>query len=249
MRSTGSAIEIPAPGARVTLPLHVLAHVGQPRERVVVTLRWRDGTTLALPFTTLRGADGRGLLIASLDWTNEVGPLPQPRTQPAILELRTRARALLARQQVTVVSPRDPATRKILLYWVLGAQVYRIGQPRYILRTPRIGTAALQELLWGPGPRNFAGFTTALPTPQQVLSYPGRRSDWGPRVTVRSLSIRNGVAWADFSREMQSYGGGSLRVSLIYRQISATLAQFPTVRQVCIAIDARSEGCAGILQP
>src|SRR5690349_22671155 len=36
-----------------------------------------------------------------------------------------------------------------------------------IPRTPQIGTAALSELLWGPGPPNLAGFTTAIPTPEQ----------------------------------------------------------------------------------
>lgn len=112
--------------------------------------------------------------------------------------------------------------------------------------TARIGTAALNELLWGPSPPNLAGFTTTIPTPEQVLSYSGRAPGWGARVTLRSLTIVDGVATADFSQEMRAYGGGSLRVRLIRQQISRTLLQFPTVREVRIAIAGQTEG---VLEP
>jgi spore germination protein GerM len=98
----------------------------------------------------------------------------------------------------------------------------------------------------GPGPPNLAGFTTSLPTPEQVLSYSGRAPNWGPRVTLRSLKIENGVATADFSRELQAYGGGSLRVRLIRGQITQTLMQFPTVREVRIAIEGQTQA---VLEP
>jgi spore germination protein GerM len=65
-------------------------------------------------------------------------------------------------------------------------------------------------------------------------------------VTLRSLTITNGVATADFSRELQAYGGGSLRVMLIRQQISRTLLQFPTVRLVRIAVEGQEEG---VLEP
>jgi hypothetical protein len=180
-------IEVPAAGAQVTLPVHILARVGQPGQPVVAALRWQDGTELAKPFTTLRGEDGRGLLATSLDWTAESQP-PQPATQPA----------------------------------------------------------ALDELLWGPPPGNLAGFSTALPTPEQVLSFAGRGADWGPRVTLRGLTIVNGVATANFSREMAAYGGGSLGVRLIREQITRTLQQFSTVREVRIAVEGQTEG---VLEP
>lgn len=241
-----TAIQIPAAGTRATLPLHILARVGQPGEVVTATLRWQNGTYLSQAIRTLRGPDGRGLLVGSLDWTHEVGPLPEPSTQAATLELRLRNGRVLARQTLTIVNPHDPAVRTILLYWVLGDRVYPRGQPRSILRTTRIGTAALEELLWGPGPRNFAGFTTALPVPPQVLSYTGRQAGWGPRVTLRKLTIVDGVATADFSRELKAYGGGSTRVQLIRQQITKTLLQFPTVRQVRIAIEGQTDG---VLEP
>jgi hypothetical protein len=236
-------IEIPAAAATVTLPLHILARIGQPGEEVVALLRWQDGTELTHSFTTLRGEDGRGLLIDSLNWPGESQP-PEPATQPATLILRSTAGDLLASQQVTVLSPDDPDAREISLFFVLGEKT-RAVQVR-IPRTQAIGTAALEDLLWGPPPPNLAGFTTAIPTPQEVLSYPGRQPDWGQRVMLRKLTIVDGVATADFSREMQAYGGGSLRVTLIRQQITQTLVQFPTVNEVVIAIEGQTES---VLQP
>ncbi|HYP21907.1 MAG TPA: hypothetical protein VEY08_17695, partial [Chloroflexia bacterium] len=43
-------IEIPAAGARVTLPLHILARVGRPCEEVTAKLVWQDGTELSQDF-------------------------------------------------------------------------------------------------------------------------------------------------------------------------------------------------------
>jgi spore germination protein GerM len=65
-------------------------------------------------------------------------------------------------------------------------------------------------------------------------------------VTLRKLTIADGVATADFSKEMQAYGGGSLRVSLIRQQIEQTLKQFATVRKVVIAVEGQTDG---VLQP
>lgn len=236
-------IAIPAAGERVALPLHILAQVGTPGGQLIVRLRWQDGTELMRVLPVLRGADGQGLLIGNLNWMNE-GPPPNPASQPATLELLSEAGQLLARQPITVLSADDPDTQAIAVYWVLGEQV--AATQLRVPRTPRIGAAALEALLWGPAPPNLAGFTSALPTPEQVLSYAGREASWGPRVTLRGLTIADGIATADFSRELRAYGGGSLRVSLIRQQITRTLLQFPSVREVRIAIEGRTEG---VLEP
>ncbi len=238
-----SLIAIPAAGARLTLPLHILAHVGQPGGQVVARLRWQDGTELLRVFPVLRGADGQGLLIGNLNWMNE-GPPPQPPTQPATLEILSTSGEVQARQGITMLSAADADTQVVKVYWVLGENV--VATQQRVPRTPRIGTAALNELLWGPSPPNLAGFTTALPTPEQVLSYPGRQPGWGERVTLRSLTIVNGVATADFSKELNAYGGGSLRVRLIREQITQTLKQFPTVSEVRIAIEGQTKN---VLEP
>jgi hypothetical protein len=236
-------IEVPAAGERVVLPLHILARVGEPGDQVLASLRWDDGTELAQAFTTLRGEDGRGLLIDSLNWPGESQP-PELPSQPATLELRTVAGDLLARQTVTVLSADDPGTQEITLYFLLGESLQPVQ--RRIPKTSGIGAAALEELLWGPSPPNLAGFGTALPTPAEVLSFSGREPDWGPRVTLRKLTVQDGVAVADFSQEIRAYGGGSLRVSLLRQQIVQTLEQFPTVQEVIIAVEGETEG---VLQP
>jgi hypothetical protein len=236
-------IEIPAAGERAVLPLHILARVGQPGDQILASLRWEDGTELPQTFTTLQGEDGRGLLIDSLNWPGESQP-PEPPSQLATLTLRSAAGDLLAQQTITMLSPSDPDTQEITLYFLLGEDLQPLQ--RRIPKTPAPATAALEELLWGPSAPNLAGFGTALPTPQMVLSYFGRGPDWGPRVTLRSLTVHDGVATADFSQEMNAYGGGSLRVSLLRQQIVRTLEQFPTISNVIIAVEGETED---VLQP
>ncbi len=238
-----SPIELPAVGSHATLPLHIMARVGVPGQLLAVALRWQDGTTLRSALTALRGEDGRGLLIGSINWMQESQP-PQPPSQWAMLEISDARGAILARQGVFMLSAADPDTRVVQLYWVLGDQVTPFE--RHIVSTPRIGAAALEELLWGPPPPNLAGFETALPLPSEVLSYAGRESDWGPRVRLLSLNIVDGVATANFSQELRAYGGGSLRVHFITEQIRQTLLQFPSVHTVRIAIEGRTDG---VLEP
>jgi hypothetical protein len=241
----GEAIELPRPGAALVLPIHILAHVGEPGQQLSARLIWDDGTELVQSYTTLEDPEGGGLLVDSLDWTMETQP-PEPPTQPATLTLRNEAGDSLAEVEVTVLSPEDPDTARIDLYWALGELLE--SEQRRVLDTGDLPATSLEELLWGPPPRNLAGFGTAIPTPEEVLSYPGREDDWGVRVRLRSLTIENGVATADFSKEMRAYGGGSARVQMIRDQVSQTLMQFqePAIDQVKIAVDGETEG---ILQP
>jgi len=236
-------IDIPAAGSRATLPLHILARLGRPGERVVAALRWQDGTELARTYTLLEGEDGNGLLIESLWWEGKP-PTAFPPTQPATLQIRTPEGAVLARQEITILHPDDPEVQTVTVYFLREEDLIPVQV--HIPRTVRVGTAALEELLWGPPPDAPAGLGTALPLPPEVLRYPGRGPDWGPRVRLLSLTIQDGVALADFSRELRAYGGGSLRVMLIRQQIARTLLEFPTVREVVIAIEGETEG---VLEP
>jgi Sporulation and spore germination len=233
-----NTIEIPAPEARVTLPLHVLARAGWPGENLSVTLRWADGSRLIRTSAVLHGEDGRGVLIDCLDLPPEYLPR-HPWTQAAQLEISDVRGAILAKRSVRVLHPDDPDTREIKLYWVVGASLKT--ELRRIPNTSVLDAAALHELLWGPGVYNSAGFTTMLPTPEQVLTFSGRTADWGPRVMLRSLRVVDGIALADFSKELHAYGGNSLRASLIHGQITRTLLQFPQVRDVRIMIEGEPD--------
>ena len=241
------SIEIPAEGTRTVLPLRLLVRAGNPGERVTAVLRWQDGTELRHTFTALEGEDGRGIIVDSLDWLTEGQP-PLPPTQLATLQIRNQASQILAQRNLTIMRYDDPDVQIVDLYWIIGfdgEQVFEV-QKRRIPRTASVGAAALEELLWGPSGLNLPGYITALPTPKEVLEYPGRQSDWGPRVRLLGLTIRDGVATADFSKELRAYGGGSARVLLIREQITRTLKQFPAVQEVRIAIEGQTDG---VLEP
>lgn len=238
----GGYIEMPAPLAQVTVPTHVLAHVGQPGEQVNVTLTWDDGTQFAHVVTLLPGRDGRGLATISMDWVLDPRP-PHPGTQGATLYIHDLAGQMLARQPLTVLHPGDANTLGVNVYWVRNEQVTR--QPIRIPRTQGMGRASLDALLWGPVPNNLDGFQTAIPLPAEVLTAANRGADWGERVHLKDLTIINGVARANFSKELLANAGGSARMILIRQQIEQTLLQFSTVNQVIITV----EGQAGMLEP
>jgi hypothetical protein len=238
-----NTIELPTPGARVTLPLHILARVGRPGASLLVTLRWDKGAKLLHTPSVLQGEDGRGVLVDCLDIPPE-HQSRQPWTQAAQLEISDGHGTILAKQPITVLHPDDPDVHEITLYWVVGTTLNT--ERRHIPKTGALEQAALEELLWGPGVYNSVGFTTALPTPEQVLSFSGRTTDWGPRVVLRSLRVVDGVALADFSKELRAYGGNPLRASLIHGQITRTLLQFPHIHDVRITIEGQRDA---LLEP
>lgn len=102
---------------------------------------------------------------------------------------------------------------------------------RTILKTPEVGYLALAELLKGP--------TAAEQRQQYGTTVPDG-------TLVNSLVIRDGIAYADFNEGLEAYGGGSCRVAAIRAQITETLKQFPTVNEVVISVNGRTED---ILQP
>lgn len=102
---------------------------------------------------------------------------------------------------------------------------------RTIPTTQAVARAALEELLKGPTDSEKADnlFTNI-----------------NPGVKIQSLVIENGVARVDFNEALQQGVGGSCRVKAIRAQITQTLKQFPTIKDVIISINGRTED---ILQP
>jgi germination protein M len=100
--------------------------------------------------------------------------------------------------------------------------------------TPRIGTASVAAMLQGPTrPERAAGVGSVVPEGSALLG----------------LTIDNGVATADLSREFES-GGGSASMRMRLAQLTFTLTQFTTVRGVNLAIEGtpvRSFGGEGIV--
>ncbi|NUM25434.1 MAG: GerMN domain-containing protein [Candidatus Buchananbacteria bacterium] len=65
-------------------------------------------------------------------------------------------------------------------------------------------------------------------------------------VKVQKIELKDGVLNVDFDQALQAGVGGSCRVTAIRSQITETLKQFDTVKQVVISIDGETET---ILQP
>ena len=103
---------------------------------------------------------------------------------------------------------------------------------REVIKTQAIAGAALEELLKGyiTNEENLEGFTTSI----------------NPGVKIQKLTIENNVAKVDFDEQLEYQVGGSCRVAAIRAQITQTLKQFPSVKNVIISIDGRTED---ILQP
>lgn len=114
----------------------------------------------------------------------------------------------------------------------LGAECEKVAPvKREVPKTAAVGRAAIEELLKGPTQKEKAdGYVTMI----------------NSGVKINSLSIENWTAKIDFSRELDEQIGGSCRVAGIYAQIRETLKQFPTVKDVIISVDSRTED---ILQP
>lgn len=103
---------------------------------------------------------------------------------------------------------------------------------KVIPKTQAVARAAIEELLRGP---------TAQ---EQML---GWYSSINPGVKIQSLNIgEKGTARIDFDERLQEAVGGSCRVAAIRAQITKTLKQFPTIKNVIISINGRTED---ILQP
>lgn len=102
---------------------------------------------------------------------------------------------------------------------------------RHVPETEKLAQAALTELLKGPTLQERQdGYFTSLP----------------PEVVINSLVINNGIALVDFSDSLERGVGGSCRVLAIRTQIEKTLMQFPSVEEINISINGRTED---ILQP
>lgn len=104
---------------------------------------------------------------------------------------------------------------------------------RTIPKTPAVARAALEELLKGPTEQEKAdGYLSNI---------------INSGVKIQSLTIdQQGTAKVDFDETLERGVGGSCRVAAIRSQITNTLKQFPTVKNVIISIDGRTED---ILQP
>ncbi len=102
---------------------------------------------------------------------------------------------------------------------------------RQIYKTQEVAFVALSELLNGPTQQETnAGYITSI----------------NKGVRINSIKIEKGTAYVDFNETLEAAVGGSCRVAAISWQIVNTLKEFPTIKNVVISINGRTED---ILQP
>lgn len=102
---------------------------------------------------------------------------------------------------------------------------------RVIAKTVTTAKASLEELLKGPTETELAQkYFTSI----------------NSGVRLNKVTIKDGIAYADFNQTLEFQVGGSCRVAAIASQIRTTLKQFSSVKDVVISIDGRTED---ILQP
>ena len=102
---------------------------------------------------------------------------------------------------------------------------------REVPKTQATARVAIEELLKGPTDEEKSlGFFTSI----------------NPGVKIQHLTIENGTAKIDFDEQLEFQVGGSCRVSAIRAEITQTLNQFPTIKEVIISVNNRTED---ILQP
>ena len=102
---------------------------------------------------------------------------------------------------------------------------------REVKKTLQVARAAIEELLKGPTEEEKSqGYITGI----------------NKGVEIQKISIEDGIIKVDFNDKLEEGIGGSCLVSMIMSQIVTTLKQFPTVENVIVSIDGRTED---ILQP
>ncbi len=125
----------------------------------------------------------------------------------------------------------NSGTTTVRVYFFLGSFVDNPGLVpvlREIPKTPAVGSAAMAELLEGPNEDEMGArpaMFTAVPEGTRFLG----------------LTIKDGVATVDLSREFES-GGGSSSVLGRLAQVVYTLTQFPTVKGVKFELDGEPVG-------
>jgi germination protein M len=116
---------------------------------------------------------------------------------------------------------------KYEVWYHRGEQLYPVTRTRSA--TPRVGTAALDELLWGPtASEHDAGVGTQIPSGTELLG----------------LSIDNGIATVNLTSEYES-GGGTASMTMRLAQVVCTLDQFSTVKGVLFQLDGHAVDVLG----
>ncbi|MFN8178739.1 MAG: GerMN domain-containing protein [bacterium] len=198
---------------------------------------------------TLRSAVGVSVLVAAAVLGPGCGSEPRGESGPAAAKGSTPA--------TTSTVPASPGMRRVLVYFPHADSCDVQAFPREVPAGDSLAVvrATLQALLAGPTAEEAArGFHSAIPDTLEVLRHRMRYMAFhydaphlGKRVEIQKLEPRPGrILYVSFSKELNAYDRGAVRVCAIIRQLQATVRQFAEWKDVMIAIDGETDG---ILQP
>ncbi len=228
------ALDQPRAGQQVSSPLH-LEGTASVFEATVEFEIVAEGRVLGRGFTTASvGAPERGSFAADLAFESPSEPVD------GLLRVFSSSPKDGSVQNLVLVplrlvgesaSASETITLRVYFVRLADGQAELIPVERTVPRTQAVGRAALHELLNGPTESERAmGLDSPIPSGTQL----------------RSLRIVDGVANADFDRQLQFQMGGSMRVQTIRDAIELTLLQFPSVERVVISVEGQTEG---VLEP
>jgi hypothetical protein len=226
-------LSTPAEGDRVTLPLHLAGYMRTPGN-APLTLSARltyAGQTISGDFNTLQWGNLQ-VFIYSLDDMGVFASRP-PTSTLAVLEVFSHAtNQLLLSRSLTLLGQDQVMT--VPVYFLAGGT-----QPTPVQRqlppTLDVGRAVLEELFWGPTPREVAsGLSSAIPDPPRTQSYTGGR---GASVLIHvpedGLAISDNVATLALPDPVQAAAWPDLAAE----QIRRTLIQFDPVEIVNVLVN------------
>ena len=113
--------------------------------------------------------------------------------------------------------PEPAGDMTVMLYWVSAGE-NALGVERTVPASDAVATAAIEALIAGP-------------TDAELATWPAIASSIPAGTRLLGLTVANGVAKIDLSREFES-GGGTFSMTSRLAQVVYTLDQFPTIDAV-----------------
>lgn len=111
-------------------------------------------------------------------------------------------------------APESAEEMTVMLYWVSAGE-NALGVSRTLPYSEAVATAAVEALIDGP-------------TDEELATWPALSSSIPDGTRLLGLTVADGIAKIDLSKEFES-GGGSFSVTSRLAQVVYTLDQFPTI--------------------
>ncbi|MHB1136776.1 MAG: GerMN domain-containing protein [Coriobacteriia bacterium] len=120
--------------------------------------------------------------------------------------------------------PENPEDMTVMLYWVSAGE-NALGVQRTLPYSEAVAAAAIEALIDGP-------------TDAELTTWPAISSAIPAGTQLLGITIADGVAKIDLSKEFES-GGGTFSVTSRLAQVVYTLDQFPTIDAVEFYIEGK----------